>query len=85
MVILCNTLWVPGKCIQSFVLPKAQRSLGRCACGWEDNIVMDFKELGLKGVDWIDLGEVGDKWQSVVHIVMNLWFTYQAGNFFMDN
>jgi hypothetical protein len=37
-------------------------------CEWEDNIVMDLKEMGLKGVDWIDFGKDGDKWQSVVYI-----------------
>jgi hypothetical protein len=26
-----------------------------CRCRWMDNIKMDIKERGLKGVDWIHL------------------------------
>jgi hypothetical protein len=40
---------------------------------------MDLKEMALKGGDWIDLGVGGEKWQSVVYNMMNLWLTW---NFF---
>jgi hypothetical protein len=36
---------------------------------------MDLKELELRGGDWIDLGVVGEMWQSVVYNMMNLWLT----------
>jgi hypothetical protein len=32
-----------------------KRSLGRATPRWEDNIKMDLKEIGLKGMDWIDM------------------------------
>jgi hypothetical protein len=36
---------------------------------------MDLKEMEPKGVDWIDLGVGGEKWQGVVCNMMNLWLT----------
>jgi hypothetical protein len=70
----CNTPWKPGKFMQNFMLRKGKRPLGRFMCGWEDN-VMDLKEMELKGVGWIDVGEGGEKWESVIYNVMNLWLT----------
>jgi hypothetical protein len=32
---------------------------------------MDFKATERKGVDWIDLADVSDKWQALVNTVMN--------------
>ena len=34
---------------------------------------MDLKEIGQKGVDWIDLAQDRDKWQAVVNAVLILW------------
>jgi hypothetical protein len=40
-----------------------KRSLGRRPKQrYEDNIKVDFKEMGWEGVDWIDLPEHNDKW-----------------------
>jgi hypothetical protein len=36
---------------------EGKRPLGRHRRGWEDNIKMDFREIGLEGVDWIDLAQ----------------------------
>jgi hypothetical protein len=33
--------------------PEGKRPLGRLQYGWENNIRMDVKEIGWKGVDWI--------------------------------
>jgi hypothetical protein len=33
---------------------------------------MDLQELGLEGMDWMDLAQAGDKWQAVVNAVMNI-------------
>jgi len=44
---------------------------------------MDLKEMELKFGDWIDVVVGGEKWQSVVYNVMNLWLTYLAWNFFL--
>jgi hypothetical protein len=32
---------------------------------------VDLKQIGLEGVDWIDLAQDRDKWQAVVSAVMN--------------
>ena len=35
--------------------PKGKRPLGRQRRRWEDNIKMDFQEVGCGGADWIEL------------------------------
>jgi hypothetical protein len=39
----------------------------------EDNIIMDLREIGWGGMDWIDLAQDGDQWRVLVNMVMNLW------------
>jgi hypothetical protein len=39
---------------------------------WEDNIKMDLKEIGLKGMDWTDFAQEGHQWRYFVNTVMNL-------------
>jgi len=34
---------------------EGKRTFGRPRCTWEDNIRMDLKEMGWKGVDWMNL------------------------------
>jgi len=53
--------------------PKGKRPLGRPRHRWEDNIKMDFQELGCGGVDWIELAQDRDRWWALVNVVMNLW------------
>jgi hypothetical protein len=31
---------------------EGKRSVGRTRCRWEDNIKMNFREIGLEGVNW---------------------------------
>jgi hypothetical protein len=38
----------------------------------EDNIKMDFLEIGLVVVDWIGLGQDRYRWKNLVNVVMNL-------------
>jgi hypothetical protein len=33
--------------------PEGRRPLGRTRHRWEDNIIIDLRETGLEGVDWI--------------------------------
>jgi hypothetical protein len=33
---------------------------------------MDLREIGLDGVDWIELAEDRDQWRALVNTVMNL-------------
>ena len=40
--------------------------------GWEYSIETDLQEAGWRGMDWIDLRRVRDRWRAVVNAVMNL-------------
>jgi hypothetical protein len=47
---------------------------------WEDNIKMDFQEVGCRGMDWIDLAQGRDRWQALVNAEMNLQVPLYAEN-----
>jgi len=51
---------------------EGKRPLGRTSCRWEDNIKMDFEEVGCGGMDWIELAQDRDRWRALVNVVMNL-------------
>jgi hypothetical protein len=36
-----------------------------------DNVKMDLREIGLDGMDWIDLGQGMNQWRVPVNIVIN--------------
>ena len=63
------------KGVYSFVVgkPDGKRPLGRPRLRWEDNIKMDFKEVGCGGMNWIKLAQDRDRWRALVNVVMNLW------------
>jgi hypothetical protein len=52
--------------------PKGKRPLGRPRCSWEDNIKMDLREIGIDGVNWIQLAQDRVQWWASVNMVMNL-------------
>jgi hypothetical protein len=52
--------------------PARKRSLGKSRHRWVDNIKMDLRETVWRGMDWIDLAQVGDHWKALVNTVMNL-------------
>jgi hypothetical protein len=52
--------------------PERKRPLGRQRCRWVDNIKMNLKEIGLIGMDWIDLTQDRDQRRAFVNTVMNL-------------
>ena len=60
--------------------PEGKRPLGRCRHRWEDNIKLDFQEVGCGGMDWIQLGQDRDRWQAHVNAIINLWVPQNAGN-----
>jgi hypothetical protein len=37
-----------------------------------ENIKMDLREVGLDGMDWIDLAQDRNRWRALVNVVMNL-------------
>jgi len=34
---------------------------------------MDRQEVGLEGMDWIDLADDMDRWRVLVNAAMNIW------------
>jgi hypothetical protein len=34
---------------------------------------MDLREIGLRGVNWIQLDQDRDRWRAVVSAMLNLW------------
>jgi hypothetical protein len=52
--------------------PEGKGPLGRPRRRWEDGIRMDLREIGLGGVDWIQLAQDRDRWRAVVSAMMNL-------------
>jgi hypothetical protein len=41
---------------------------------------MDPREIGLGGMDWINLAQDRDQWQALVRRVMNFGFHKMLGN-----
>jgi hypothetical protein len=41
--------------------PEGKRPLGRPRRRWVDNIKIDLREIGLGGMDWIDLAQDSDQ------------------------
>ena len=52
--------------------PERRRPLGIPRFRWEDNIKTDVLDVGLGGMDWIDLTQDRDRWWAVVNAVMNI-------------
>jgi hypothetical protein len=52
--------------------PEGRRSLGRPRRRWEDNIKTDLREVGLGGMNWIELAQDRDRWRALVNALMNL-------------
>jgi hypothetical protein len=54
--------------------PEGKRNLGRSRSRWEDNIKMDLREIGLNGMDLIDLAVDMDQWRAIASTVMKFGF-----------
>jgi hypothetical protein len=52
--------------------PDGKRPLGRPRRRWVDNIMMDLREVGWDGRDWIYLAQDRDRWRAYLNAVMNL-------------
>ena len=53
--------------------PERKRPLGRPRCRWEDNIKMDFQEVGRGCGDWMGFAQDKERWRALVSTVMNFW------------
>jgi len=56
--------------------PEGMRPLGRPRRRWEDNIKMDFQEVGGGYGDWMELAQDRDRWRAFVSMGSK-----NAGNF----
>ena len=54
--------------------PEGKRPLGKPRRRWENNIKMDFREVGCDPGDWIALAEDRNQWLAYERAVMNLRF-----------
>ena len=61
--------------------PEGRGPLGRHRRRWEDNIKMDFQEVGCVCMDWIYLAQDRNRWRALVNVGMNLRVPYNARNF----
>jgi hypothetical protein len=69
----CNTNLEKRNAYRIFVgNPEGKRPVGRPRRTWVNNIRMDLREIGLDGMDWIDLARDRDQWRALVNTVMNL-------------
>ena len=55
--------------------PEGKRPLGRPRHRWEDDIKMDLQEVGCECMNWIDLAQDRDRWQTLVNALMSLQVT----------
>jgi len=51
---------------------EGKRPLGRPRRRWEDNIKMDFQEVGFGATSWIELVQDTESWPELVNAVMNI-------------
>jgi hypothetical protein len=66
-------IWEIGRAYKILVvMPGGKRPLGRLRRRWEDFIKMDLREIGLVGVDWINLAQHRVRWRALVNTVINL-------------
>ena len=54
--------------------PEGIRSVGRPRHRYVDNITVEHKEVGWKGVDCVHLSQDKDKWRAQVNSVLRLLF-----------
>jgi hypothetical protein len=69
----CSTYgWRSGAYVILVGEPEGRRPHGRPRRRWGDNIKKDLQEVEGKGMDWIDLAQVRDRWQALVNVIINL-------------
>jgi hypothetical protein len=66
--------WGDGRLVYRVFIgrPEGKGPLGRRRRRWEDNIKMDFREIGIDGMNWIRLDQDRVQWRAFVNTVMNL-------------
>jgi hypothetical protein len=64
---------------------KGKRLLGRCERKGKGDFKMDLQEVGLGGIDWIDVAQGWDRWRVLVNTVRNLRVPYNVVNLQLFN
>ena len=54
--------------------PTGKRPLGRPRHGWENNIRMDLKEIGINTANWVDSARDRDYWRNLVNAALTCGF-----------
>ena len=52
--------------------PTRKRPFGRPRRRWEDNIRMDFEEIGINAGNWVDSAQDMNYWRALVNAALNL-------------
>ena len=52
--------------------PTGKRPLARPRCRWENNIIMDLKEMYVITRNWVDLAQDRDYWRALLNVALNL-------------
>ena len=52
--------------------PTGNRPLGRPRRRWEDNIIMDLKEIGINARNWVDSAQNREYWRALVNAALNV-------------
>jgi hypothetical protein len=52
--------------------PGGKRPLGRPRRRWDDNIMLDLREIGIDGANWIWLAQDRVQWRAFVNTVTNI-------------
>ena len=70
----CGTYRKKEKCIQGLSGEKRKERdhFGDLGIGGRIILKWMFNEIGLEGVDWINLAQIRDKWQTVVITEMKI-------------
>ena len=61
--------------------PEGKRHFGIPRHRWEDTIKVDLKEVGWRGMNWIDLAQNRNSSWAFVNVVVNFRVPTNAGNF----
>ena len=61
--------------------PEGRRPLERPKRKWKEDIKMDLRLVGYRGMDWIGLTEDRNRWLACFNAVMNLRIPLNSGNF----
>ena len=60
-------------CLVSFIYVYVYITpLGRPRHGWEDNIRMNLKEIGINARNWVDSAQNRDWWRALVNTAFNV-------------